>query len=106
MTRQLFTASLGFGLLLLCASQAFGQTARNCGPRDAVVTTLGDRFGETRQSMGIGASGQLMELFASPETGSWTIALTLPNGITCLMASGQSFETLDENHPANNGPAL
>ena len=106
MTRHLFTVSLGFGLLLLCATVAFGQSARNCGPRDNVLSTLGDRYGETRQSIGLGASGQVMEVFASLETGTWTITLTLPNGVTCLMASGQSFEALGEELPAKEGAAL
>ncbi len=106
MTRQLFTVSLGFGLLLLCATHAFGQSSRNCGPRDHVVSALGDRYGETRQSIGIGASGQVMEVYASLETGTWTITLTLPNGTTCLMASGQSFEALGEELPAKEDTAL
>lgn len=106
MTRQLFTVSLGFGLLLLCATHAFAQTGRNCGPRDAVVTTLGERYGESRQSIGMGSNGQVMEVFASLETGTWTITLTLPNGVTCLMASGQSFEALEDELPARNETAL
>ncbi len=96
MTRQIFTVSLGFGLLLLCATYAFGQGARQCGPREDVVSVLGDRYGESRQSIGLGTSGQVMEVFASLETGTWTITVTLPTGLTCLMASGQSFETLSE----------
>ncbi|MEM0946992.1 MAG: hypothetical protein AAGK37_06275 [Pseudomonadota bacterium] len=106
MTRQLFTASLGFGLLMILASHAFGQTARNCGPRDKVVSTLGDLYGETRQSIGIGTSGQVMEVYANLDEGTWTITITLPSGMTCLMASGQSFEALAEEVPAKDGTAL
>ncbi len=106
MTRQSFTVSLGFGILLLCAGHAFGQSVRNCGPRDTVISTLGDRFGETRQSIGLGTSGQVMEVYASHETGTWTITVTLPNGVTCLMASGQSFEALTEETPARDDTAL
>ena len=91
---------------MLCASHAFGQSARNCGPRDAVISTLGDRFGETRQSIGLGASGQVMEVYASHETGTWTITVAMPNGVTCLMASGQSFEALAEETPAPGETAL
>jgi hypothetical protein len=34
----------------------------------------------------------LVELFASPETGSWTILVTRPDGVTCLLAAGHSIE--------------
>ncbi len=106
MTRHLFTVSLGFGLLILCASFAFGQQGRNCGPREAVLTILGDRYGESRQSIGIGSDNQVIEVFASEDTGTWTITVTFPNGLTCLMASGQSFETLTEGPLQPEGSAL
>lgn len=96
MMRPLFTLSTGFGLLLIFAAQAFGQTPRQCGPRDNVVALLGERYGESRQSIGLAGRGQVMEVFASLETGTWTITVTLPNGMTCLVASGQSYEALSE----------
>ena len=34
------------------------------------------------------------------ESGSWTITVTMPTGMTCLMASGQSYEALAEALPA------
>ena len=51
---------------------------------------------QSRQSIGMAPQGRVVEVFASLETGTWTITITMPNGITCLMASGQSFEALDE----------
>lgn len=47
----------------------------------------------------MGQQGMVMETFASGETGSWTITVTTPNGMTCLVASGQAFETLAEALP-------
>ena len=40
-----------------------------------------------------------MEVFASPETGTWTITVTTAAGMTCLVASGQAFEELAESLP-------
>ena len=81
----------------LMATGADAQNARNCAPRDLVVTRLAEGYGETRQSIGLGANNSVIEVFASDETGSWTITMTAPNGITCLMASGQAFEMLAES---------
>lgn len=70
-----------------------------CAPRDIVLNRLATTYGETRQSIGLGANNHMVEVFASDETGSWTITVTRPGGITCLVASGQAFETLSEALP-------
>jgi len=88
----------GLGLIVMTAGMASAQN-RNCGPRDAVLGRLADGYGETRQSMGLGANNQVIEVFASDDTGTWTITVTLPNGVTCLVASGQAFEELVEALP-------
>ena len=73
--------------------------SRNCADRAAVVELLADRYGESRQSVGLGANNSLVEIFASAETGTWTITVTEPGGPTCLVASGQAFEHLAEALP-------
>jgi hypothetical protein len=69
---------------------------RNCGPREKVITTLAEKYKETRRSIGLANKGRVMEVYASEESGSWTIIVTMPNGVTCLVASGQAFEAVDE----------
>lgn len=76
-----------------------------CAPRDRVLDRLASAYGETRQSIGLGANNQMVEVFASPETGSWTIIITQPSGLSCLMASGQAFETLAEALPKDEKDA-
>lgn len=97
MTQKLFILSLGFAGLIL-ATQA--HAAPQCGKRDMVVAQLTERFGETRRGMGIAANNSVMEMFASEASGSWTITVTMPDGVTCLVASGQGFETMAEELPA------
>ena len=79
--------------------------AANCAPRDVVVERLADRYGESRQSMGLGSNNAVVEVFASEETGTWTITVTSVNGLTCMVASGQSFEELDEEVPVKGDDA-
>lgn len=105
MMKTMFKMSLGLGLMVLAAQQATAQNARNCGPREAVVERLASGYGETRQSMGLGANNAVVEVFASQDTGTWTITVTMPNGITCLVASGQSFEALAEALPPQGNDA-
>lgn len=80
-------------------------TAQNCAPRDLVIERLATKYGETRQSMGLGANNAVIEVFASEETGTWTITVTSVHGLTCLVASGQAYETLAEALPAEGNDA-
>lgn len=89
--RHTFLACLGLVLVLATASTA-GAPPR-CGPRDAVVQRLADRYGEAPQSVGLAANNQIIEVFAS-DGGTWSVLLTRADGTTCLMASGTNFETL------------
>ncbi|ANT59703.1 hypothetical protein AYJ57_04555 [Salipiger sp. CCB-MM3] len=90
-------------LLLLGLPAAADQSA--CGPRDQIVARLAATYGETRQSIGIGNNNAVMELFASDETGSWTITVTGTDGVTCLVASGLAFEALHEPLPPADSDA-
>jgi hypothetical protein len=103
-----FLAMFAQGLaatVALIATGADAQNARNCAPRDQVVTRLAEGYGETRQSIGLGANNSVIEVFASDESSTWTITMTAPNGITCLIASGQAFEMLAESLPINSNDA-
>jgi len=99
MTLKLLTCA--FALL---ASNATAQS-RNCGPHDLVVERLASGYGESRQSIGMGADGNVVEVFASEETGTWTITVTAPGGPTCLVASGAAFQLLAEALPNTDSGA-
>lgn len=63
-----------------------------CGKRADIIRQLNERYGETRRSMGLAQGQGVVELYASEETGSWTILMTNPRGIACMMAAGQAFQ--------------
>lgn len=88
-------------LLAICAtlfavSASTANAQNNCAPRAVVLQHLMEKFGETRQSIGLGQNGHVVEVFASSTTGSWTITVTLPNGTTCLVASGDAYEPMTD----------
>lgn len=90
----------------LMPASATAQTSRQaCGPRALVVERLAEGYGETRRSIGIGSNNAVVEVFASDDSGTWTITMTTPQGITCLIASGQAFETLMEALPTDDQDA-
>lgn len=99
MKRTLIASTL-VCLSTLAASTAAAQTA-NCSTRDHVVGHLADRFGEARQSIGLASGNRIVEMFASPETGTWTLTMTTPDGRTCIIGAGQAWEGIeDEVTPA------
>ena len=87
-------------IYIATTTQVMAQSQRNCGPREAVIERLASNYCETRQSVGIGSNNAMVEVFASDETGSWTILVTMPTGQSCLVASGQSFEEVADALPA------
>ncbi len=103
MKQELFGLSLGFAALLFATEIASAQSRNQCAERTMVIERLTQKYGETRQSMGLAANNGIVEMHASAETGSWTITVTHPNGITCLVAAGTSFETIEEELPAALG---
>jgi hypothetical protein len=94
MQQTLFALSLGFGLAIM--AQAAQSQTTSCGDREKVITSLAQKYGETRQGIGLGRNNGVMEIYASDDTGTWTILVTLPNGQACLIAAGDAFENLNE----------
>ena len=87
------TLVLPFALSLCAPAYAQGQ---NCAPRNDVIERLYSKYGESRQSFGLAPKDRVVETWANENTGTWTITVTMPNGITCLVASGQSYENINE----------
>lgn len=103
MEKTLFALSLGIAGFVMVARAA--EAAPQCGPREEVVKALASKFGETRRSVGMSGPDQMMELFAADESRTWTILVTLPDGRSCLVASGSNFEVVSEQLPARGDPA-
>ena len=63
-----------------------------CAERGEIVRALRETYGEKPVAHGLADSGVLAEIFSSPQ-GAWTIVATTPNGVSCLIGSGRSFQT-------------
>ncbi|MFU8898030.1 MAG: hypothetical protein ACNA7L_03970 [Roseinatronobacter sp.] len=74
-----------------------------CGPRAAVLDMLAAQD-QSRRAIGL-AGRAVMELFAAPDGGRWTITLTMPDGPMCLLANGVAYDGMIEALPMQ-GTAL
>lgn len=104
MSRKFMVLAFGFLWLALAADRVHAQGSQ-CAQRAQVLQHLSEKYGETRRSVGLAANSAVVEVFASAESGSWTITVTSPAGLTCLVASGMGFEAVTEELPAKGEPA-
>ena len=79
--------TLGVGLLIMAARDA---AAAPCAERDKFVQYFDDKYEEDPKYMGLMADGRIIEILTS-KSGSWTIIVTKPNGISCGLASGSAW---------------
>lgn len=87
------------GLALFAASPATAQAV--CGPHGDVVKKLEGDFKEARAGLGLAGNGGLVELFVSEE-GGWSVLVTRPDGMTCMIAAGDNWEIMKPNFVATS----
>jgi hypothetical protein len=63
-----------------------------CSPRPDVLAQLGTKFQEVPVSAGLANNGGLLELLSTPDGKTWTIIITMPNGVSCLVAAGEDWQ--------------
>lgn len=73
----------------LAVPSALAQNA--CMPRDGLLERLGQKYREKPIAAGLANNGQVVELFSSGGGLTWTLVVTTPSGISCLIASGQAW---------------
>lgn len=97
-------AALGAGLAaaLAAAAPAAAEESRQCRERTEVLQHLGAKYKEAPVAVGVTSTGGLIEVLSSGEEGTWTIIVTAPSGLSCLMAAGESWTPLAEQ--TANGP--
>lgn len=97
MKRALTGLLFGLGLAATVLPAVPVHAQSGCAPRDQIVERLKEQFGEALAGGGLRSEMQVLEVWAAPETGTWTVLMTRADGITCVMASGTNWH---QNEPA------
>lgn len=87
-------SAAAIGVVCFAAEPASAQARMVCGERGKIIEHLKAKYGETRRSIGLAEGQGIFEVYASDESGTWTIVLTQPSGKTCLMAAGEAYQAL------------
>ena len=91
------TLVLGTAVAAVTASAAGApDTAQDlaCGSREEMTERLKRSFGEAQTGLGLISAAQVLEVWSSEETGTWTILMTDTDGQSCLVAAGESWKTV------------
>lgn len=99
-------AGVFFGGLVVAVGLAVAAAAQQqaqCGPRASVIGTLAEKYGESQRLIGVSADDLVMEVYASDVSRTWTITVTTPQGITCLVVVGRGFEVVAAPPPGVPG---
>jgi len=94
MFKRIVSSTLVFGMVAL-APPAHAQTTLSCQNREKLVQTLENRYNESLDSIGLQGSELLLEIWSAQDTGSFTVFITKPNGISCVVASGNNWQKFD-----------
>lgn len=95
MQGRLFTlAAFALSLAVIAPQTALGQQGP-CAKRNDVVEKLGAKYGERLAGRGVVSPTVVFELYASNETGTWTLLRTDATGISCVLMTGDVWESHD-----------
>lgn len=86
--------AFAFAILSTAVSLPVAAQAPTCVKRTDLIQHLANQYHETPVAVGIADNGALLEVFVSTEGETWTVAVTLPSGVTCLIATGQQWQDL------------
>ncbi len=76
----------------IAAKPAAAQEAQSIWlERTVVVERLAEHYTEMPTDLGLTSDGAVLELFATPDGATWTMVLTLPNGMSRVIATGESW---------------
>lgn len=60
-------------------------------PRDVFVDYMAMRYGEVSQAVEVESDNVAVELFANPETRTWTVLMNESSGMSCVIGIGTEW---------------
>ncbi len=82
---------LVLAILLFAGSPSIAAAQTVCVDRAAMLDGLAAEYGEQLTEVKMIENFGLVEVLKSPSKGTWTIILTKPSGISCMLAVGEGL---------------
>ena len=99
-THPLLTAALLWAVFLSACATAPDPPdpppprPQACAERSILLERLAERYAEQPAALGLDSSGGIIELLTHADGRTWTLMLTLPNGLSCLIAAGEYWQNI------------
>lgn len=87
------TLALSAGLAVI-ASTAMAQP--QCDQRDSVLELLAQKYKEAPVAIGVTHNGGLVEVLSTGNGTTWSIIVTTPTGMSCLVAAGEGWRVKEQ----------
>ena len=78
----------------LAASASAAQAQQRCYEHSKVLDQFLKTYKEAPIATGLTRDGRMLEVLSSGDTGTWTIVLSKPNGVTCVVMAGEAWRKL------------
>lgn len=60
-----------------------------------MLALLESQYKEVPVAVGVTNSGGLIEVYSTSSGSTWTIVVTMPRGMSCLVAAGEGWQALE-----------
>ena len=90
-----------FVFITLWPFASYAQQQQACAPNKAFLDHLEKNYHEAPAGYGTLPNGYMVELLMEPDGRTWTIIVTSPQGLSCLVSSGEGWRVLT---PPVDGP--
>ncbi len=70
---------------------------RSCDKRQSVIGHLANKYKEATVAIGVTNTGALVEVLSTGDGLTWTIIVSNPDGMTCLLATGEGWRSIHSN---------
>ena len=86
--------ALSAGLAIVSTSAATAQP--QCDQRDSVLEVLAQKYKESPVALGVTHNGGLVEVLSTGNGTTWSIIVTTPQGMSCLVAAGEGWRAMEQ----------
>ena len=75
-------------------AQMQSPAQQQCDQRKTVIGHLAKKYREAPVAVGVTSTGGLVEVLTTGDGNTWTIIVSKPDGMSCLVAAGEGWRSI------------
>jgi len=85
---------IGSGAFAGSTAAQTGGMRMPCHNATEIAKQLNSKYDEAPVAFGLQSNGNLLQVYASEDKGTWTVVSTSPQGLSCIVAAGKRWESM------------